>query len=46
VTASLQANLGPPYYQIIALFQFGTDSNADDDYIQITTPSLKVEYTP
>ena len=46
VTASLRANLGPPYYQIIALFQFGTDSNADDDYIQITTPSLKVEYTP
>lgn len=46
VTASLRANLGPPYYQIIALFQFGTDANADDDYIQITTPTLKIEYTP
>lgn len=46
VTASLQANLGPPYYQVIALFQFDTDSNADDDYIEITTPSLKIEYIP
>ncbi len=46
VTASLQANLGPPYYQIAVLFQFGTDSNADDDFIEVTAPTLKVEYTP
>jgi hypothetical protein len=46
VTASLQAHLGPPYYQVIALFKYDTDSKADDDFIQITTPILKVEYTP
>jgi hypothetical protein len=46
VTSSLQANLGPPYYQVVVLFQFPTDANADDDYIEITAPLLVVEYTP
>lgn len=46
LTASLQANLAPAYYQIFLLFQFPTDSDAANDYIEFTRPTLNIEYTP
>jgi hypothetical protein len=46
ITASLQANIAPAYYQIVMLFQFAPDNNADSDVVQINTPKIVVEYTP
>ncbi len=46
LTTSLKTNLAPAYYQIFLLFQFPTDSDAANDFIEFTHPTLNIEYTP
>ncbi len=45
VTASLASHITEAYYQVAALFP-SSDNGGDDDYIEITSPTLTIKYTP